>query len=132
MDNKRLQEKETIFGKIKTLEQAHRISIPAVIITFFVGAYSLIYCVIYFQEMMFLGALDLILWGILGFGIFKNSRVALINTFIMYVLGGAFFRMTPLWHSNIFATIYVVALVFALRGTFAYNKILKQKGEGVK
>ncbi|MCA1932483.1 MAG: hypothetical protein LDL13_02765 [Calditerrivibrio sp.] len=130
-DDNKTKKITDFFGKIETLEDAHRISIPAAVVTALVGFYSLIYTILYFNELMFLGALDLILWSILGFGIFKNSRVALLNTFIMYVLGGAFFRMTPLWHNNIFATIYVLTLVFALRGTFAYNKLLK-KNEGAK
>lgn len=101
-------------------------SVPGAIATILVGVYSTIYALIFFKELLFLGVLDLVLWGVLGAGIYKNSRVAVINTFIMYILGGALFRLTPLWHNNIFAIIYVILLLFALRGTFAYNKLLKE------
>lgn len=127
--NKILTNRLFLPKKIETLEQAHKISIPAAVFTILIGTASFIHSIIYVPELMFLGFLDIVLWGVLGVGIYKNSRLAVINTFIMYILGGAYFRMTEMWQSNILATFYVITLVFALRGTFAYQKILKQKEE---
>jgi len=112
--------------KLETLEQAHKISKPAAVFTVLIGVASFVHSIVYLPELSFLGFMDLVLWGVLGFGIYKNSRIAVINTFIMYLLGGSYFRMTPMWQSNLLATIFVIALLFALRGTFAYNSILKK------
>jgi len=117
--------------KIDSLEKAHKFSIPASIFTIFIGVISFIHSIVYMPELMFLGFLDLVLWGVLGIGIYKNSRLAVINTFIMYILGGAYFRMTIMWQSNILAICYVIVLMFALRGTFAYQKLLKQQNKAL-
>ncbi|MCX8084125.1 MAG: hypothetical protein N3C60_04315 [Calditerrivibrio sp.] len=119
------------FGlKLETLEQAHKMSLPAAIMTGMMGVVSFVHCVTVIPDFLFLGFLDLVLWGVLGFGIYKNSRIAVINTFIMYILGGAYFRLIPIWQSNIFATIYIIILVFALWGTFLYNRLLKAQNKG--
>ncbi|ADR18396.1 hypothetical protein [Calditerrivibrio nitroreducens] len=116
--------------KIETLEKAHKYCIPGAIFTTLMGVLSFLHSIIYLPELLFLGFLDLVLWGVLGIGIYKNSRIAVINGFIMYILGGAYFRITPMWQSNLLATFYVITMLFAIRGAFAYQKILKEKNKG--
>lgn len=70
--------------------------------------------------------IDAVLFAVIGWGIYKMSRVAAVAGLVLYVFERIYAVIQPGAHSNVFSMIIFTALfIGGVRGTFYFHKLRK-------
>ena len=92
------------------------------------GAGALAYANINILNLSSLAMIDGLIFAVIAFGIYKNSRVASVAGLFMYIV-----QRIDMWSqygpkNPAMALIFILFFVNSIRGTFAYRKYSKSSG----